>query len=211
MVGGKPLISHTIEFALESALFDAIVVTSDDDRVMEIARRYSGVSVVGRPTEMATDLASKIPAIKHAVSWLDSAGIMADTVVDLDPTSPLRIQEDLVGVLKLLAEPDCSNVITGCVARRNPYFNMVEIDDSGSVSLCKPPLVPILSRQTAPVCYDMNASIYAWKRSALFSSDVLFNSGTRMFQMPVERSLDIDSELDFRFVANLLSEGHTSS
>lgn len=208
-INGKPLISHTIEFALESAIFDAVAVTSDDDRVVEIAQRYPGVSVVCRPVEMATDHASKLPAIKHAVRWLEADGLVADTVVDLDPTSPLRIQEDLVGVLEILSEPDCSNVVTGCVSRRNPYFNMVEVDDSGTVALCKPPLTPILSRQTAPVCYDMNASIYAWKRSALFSSDVLFGTGTRLFQMPVERSLDIDSEWDFRLVANLLSDRHS--
>jgi N-acylneuraminate cytidylyltransferase/CMP-N,N'-diacetyllegionaminic acid synthase len=91
-------------------------------------------------------------------------------------------------------------------ARRSPYFNMVEVGDDGVVRLAKPASPPFVRRQDAPACYDMNASIYAWTRDALMSDRGLLTPDTRLHVMPEERSIDIDSELDFRFVEFLLVE-----
>jgi len=205
-IAGKPLLVYTIEFAIAAGCFDAIIVTSDDDQVLEIATRFESVYAIKRPLELATDTAPKLPAIRHALAHSDQLGIVADIVVDFDPTSPLRSQEDLRGVLDLLATADCSNVITGCVSRRNPYFNMVEVNGDGLVTISKKPPSPISSRQEAPVCYDMNASIYAWKRGCLDSQDGLFGPATRFYEMPPERSLDIDTALDLEIVSQLLAK-----
>ena len=121
-------------------------------------------------------------------------------IVDLDATSPLRLPEDIINVVKILEEKKVINVITAMPARRSPYFNLVELDDSGRVRLSKPLDHPIVRRQDAPKCYDMNASIYIWQREGLLNNSVVFLENTALYVMPEERSIDIDSELDFEFV-----------
>lgn len=203
---GKPLIAHSIEQARASGLFDAIAVSSDSAEILDIAGRFGCDHLVQRPPELASDVAPKLPAIRHCVTEAERlSGTRYDTLVDLDATSPLRIPEDIAAAVRLLEETGVSNVITGMPARRSPYFNLVEADADGVVHLSKRPATPIVRRQDAPRCYDMNASIYVWRRDALFAGDSIFNADTRIHVMPEERSIDIDSELDFLFVELLMS------
>ena len=92
-------------------------------------------------------------------------------------------------------------------ARRSPYFNLVERDDKGFVGLAKTPRNPIVRRQDAPACFDMNASIYVWRRDAFMRQPRLFYPDTMLFEMPEERSIDVDSALDFKIVELLMREG----
>jgi N-acylneuraminate cytidylyltransferase/CMP-N,N'-diacetyllegionaminic acid synthase len=98
-------------------------------------------------------------------------------------------------------------VITGTPAHRSPYFNLVEADANGIVSLSKPPATVVARRQDSPQCFDMNASIYVWRRQALFTNESLFTGNTRLFVMPRERSLDIDSQVDFEMVEWMMTKG----
>ena len=97
-----------------------------------------------------------------------------------------------------------TNVITGAPAHRSPYFNLVERAADGSVHPSKPLDRPIERRQDAPACFDMNASIYVWRRDPLVESAAVFYPDTLLYEMPVERSFDIDSELDFELVEFLM-------
>lgn len=205
---GKPLIAHSILQAKLSSLFDAIAVSSDSRQILDIAREWGADYFIERPAELATDLSPKVPAIRHCVIETERmARMVFDTLVDLDATSPLRIPEDIAGAVALVEEGGgCSNVITGAPARRSPYFNLVEIGEDQVVRLCKGLLRPIVRRQDGPRCYDMNASIYVWQRSALFDYPTVFNADTRLFVMPEERSTDIDNELDFEIVELLLKK-----
>lgn len=204
MIAGKPLIAHTIEQARACGLFSAIGLSSDDHEILEIARNFGVEYVVERPSELATDGAPKLPAIRHCVEAMEVHVGRATIVIDLDPTSPLRALGDITGALRLLQETRCSNVITGCRSRRSPYFNLVELTPSGEVELVKHAQPPIRRRQDAPTTFDMNASIYVWHRDELFASDDVIRSGTRLFEMPESRSHDIDTELDFQIVELLL-------
>ena len=198
---GKPLIAHSILQAKASGLFDCIAVSSDSDEILATAGKWGADYLIKRPDELATDQSAKLPVIQHCVAEVECiSGQTFDVVVDLDATSPLRIPEDIVGSVRLLEERGVSNVITGAPARRSPYFNMVEVDEHGVPRLSKQLNTPVVRRQDAPKCYDMNASIYVWRRDTLFSCPTIFNSDTLLYDMPEERSIDIDSELDFRFV-----------
>jgi NAD(P)-dependent dehydrogenase (short-subunit alcohol dehydrogenase family) len=97
------------------------------------------------------------------------------------------------------------------VARRSPYFNLVEVDKRGNVQLSKVLPDAIVRRQDSPKCYDMNASIYVWNREALFNNNSVFNADTLLYEMPEERSFDIDSELDFEFVSYLMGKMNMST
>jgi CMP-N,N'-diacetyllegionaminic acid synthase len=206
-LAGVPLIAHSLRHAVESGLFDVIAVSSDSPELLAIAQQHGAGILVVRPAEMATDTAAKLPVIRHCVAEAEArTGWRFDTCVDLDATSPLRSVEDVRAVVELLESSHAGNVITAMPARRSPYFNMVEVADDGVVRLSKPVSPSFVRRQDAPACFDMNASIYAWTRNALMSERGLFNPDTRLHVMPEERSIDIDSELDFQFVEFLMSQ-----
>lgn len=203
----KPLIAHTILQARSSGLFDCLAVSSDSDEILAVAATWGVDHLIKRPAELATDHAAKLPVIRHCVTQTELlTGSTFDTIVDLDATSPLRVPDDIIRCVQLLEERNASNIITGAPARRSPYFNLVEVDDNGVARLSKPLAVPVVRRQDAPRCYDMNASIYVWKREVLFDSPSLFTPDTLLYEMPEERSVDIDSELDFKIVAMLMAE-----
>lgn len=204
---GRPLISYSILQARESGLFDAIAVSSDSDDILAAAGKWGADHLIKRPDRLATDQSAKIPAIQHCLLEAERiTGRTFDVIVDLDATSPLRVPGDIVECVRLLEERDVSNVITAAPARRSPYFNLVEVDARGVAHLSKTLPTAIVRRQDAPSCYDMNASIYVWKREVLLGSSSVFNGDTLLHVMPEERSIDIDSELDFKIVEMLMSK-----
>ncbi len=204
---GKPLLVHSLEQARASGLFEALAVSSDSEAILEVAREWGVDYLIRRPAELATDTAPKIPVIRHCLQEVERlANQHFEVVVDLDATSPLRTPRDIHAAVAMLEETDAANVITGMPSRRSPYFNMVEVDAGGAPRLSKPLPNRIVRRQDAPKCYDMNASIYVWRRATLMESDTLFHDSTRLYVMPEERSWDIDSELDFRIVEYLAKQ-----
>ena len=201
---GKPLIVHSIEQARASGLFATLAVSSDSPEILETARRAGVEHLVKRPDAMASDSAAKLPAIQHCVKSVEEkTGRRFEIMVDLDATAPLRTREDIAGAVALQERGGCSNVITGCPAHRSPYFNLVEATPAGFVRLSKPG-TGIARRQDSPACYDCNASIYVWPRATFFASDSVLMPETKLFEMPAERSLDIDTELDFALVEFLM-------
>jgi len=200
---GIPLFGHSVRQAADAGLFEHIVVTSDAPVVLERAAEFGATDVIDRPSELANDTAGKIPAIVHAVLTIEKrVGSTFTTVVDLDATSPLRDRTDIAGAVALLETEQLESVITGAEARRSPYFNLVEADpETGVVALSKATGAGILRRQDAPRAFDMNASVYVWNRDAFIARPGVFYPTTKLYEMPPERSQDIDSELDFQFVS----------
>ena len=207
---GKPLLAYSLEQALSTDLFDTVAVSSDSDQILEIAKANGAQVLIKRPDEMATDTAAKVPAIRHCLAAVEeNLGLTFDTVVDLDATSPLRLSVDIANCVKLLeGDRRVTNVITGAPSRRSPYFNMVECDPDGRVRLSKTLQSEVVRRQDGPKCYDLNASIYVWRRDALMVEGPLITEGTRLQVMPDERSWDIDSEMDFNIVELMMKHAN---
>lgn len=196
-----PLIAHSIGQATKSGLFEAIAVSSDSETILEVARQWGADYLIRRPDEFAGDHSPKLPAIVHCVTEAEKlSNVSFDVVVDLDATSPLRSIDDIQSAVGLLEDRGAPNVITASPARRSPYFNMVELDEEGHVRLVKPPTGLVARRQDSPKCYDMNASIYVWRREVLLREQGIFLKDTQLYIMPEERSQDIDTELDFEIV-----------
>ncbi|MEK5483873.1 MULTISPECIES: acylneuraminate cytidylyltransferase family protein [unclassified Viridibacillus] len=202
---GKPLIAHSILQAKASELFDVIAVSSDSQEILQAAKDYGADIVIERPVELATDTAAKLPVIQHCVTEAEiKSGLVFDIMTDIDATSPLRSVEDLKDSIELLENHEhATNLITGAPSRRSPYFNLVEENTKGFVQLSKELSSAVVRRQDAPKSFDMNASIYIWKRDPFFDNTSLFTPNTVLYEMPEERSIDIDSELDFEFVSFL--------
>lgn len=209
LLEGKPLIAHTIDQAKESRLFSAIAVSSDSDQILSVAQEYGAIPIE-RPAALATDTAAKLPAIKHCVETLEAQlSQSCDIIVDLDATSPLRAAADIAACVEMVVSGGADNVITASPARRSPYFNMVELDDAKCPRLIKTLPKAVVRRQDSPACFDMNASIYVWRRQALFEVSGLFTDGTRLHVMPEERSVDIDSPLDLEIVKMIMQQKNT--
>ena len=200
---GKPLIEYTIEQARTCKLIDRVFVSTDDPAIADVAVR-AGATVPGlRPAELATSETPKLPVIEHLVRTVEGLGTAVGRVVDLDPTSPLRTVEDIELCIGLLDE-HCGVVITGYPAEKNPYFNMVEINSNGYADLVKHPLEPVTGRQADPPVFALNASIYVWHRHTLGVG--IWGNRPRLYVMTRERSIDIDSPIDFKLVELLLQE-----
>ena len=207
LLNGKPLIAYTIECAKKWGKADKIIVSTDDDKIAEIAREYGAETPFIRPKELANDNSGKLGAIKHAVQFLRDKGERYDIIIDLDVTAPLRKIEHVQGALDLFLNNNVNNVYSVCEAHRNPYFNMVELNNNNRVELSKSLGKSVLSRQVAPKVYDMNASIYVYDVNFLMNTDICHSDNTMAYIMPKEYSMDIDCELDFRYIEFLLKEG----
>ena len=201
LLHGKPLMAYTIEQAKESGLFEHIVVSTDSEQIAEIARTHGAEAWFLRPPELATDEAAKLPAIRHVLLESEKQyNKKFEVICDLDVTSPLRFAIDITNAYEQFKTENADILISAAPSRKNPYFNMVEVTD-GRVKLVKDNENdnPI-RRQDAPKVYDMNASIYFYQRNALLTCKTLITDKTSLYVMPEDRSIDIDSELDFEFV-----------
>ncbi len=206
VIAGKPLFAHSLAQARATGLFDRIAISSDAPEVLDFALEWGADLAITRPAELATDESGKVPAIAHAVRSVEEHfGETYDVCVDLDATSPLRLPSDIIGAVNLFEETGAESVITGSLAHRSPYFNLVEENTNGFVDVAKKLPAEVLRRQDAPRTFDMNGSVYVWKRESLLNGQKVFFPTTRLFEMPPERSLDIDSELDYDVVEFLLT------
>ena len=205
LLSGIPLVERAIIQAKEANIFSHIALSSDDDEVLRIGEANKVDFILMRPEKYCGDYVSKPETIANLVLSAEKhLGIKFSTVTDLDVTAPLRIVEDIVGAMNLHQSSNADSVITGTMSRHNPYFNMIEINLDGKVRLSKPGDSNVISRQSAPDCYDMNAAVHVWQRDALVSDPKVFFENTLLYEMPAERSIDIDSILDFRIVEAIL-------
>lgn len=204
---GKPLIAYTIEQAKASGLFEHIVISTDSDDIANVAKQYGAEVFFKRSSEMASDTAGKLDVIRDAFKRSEEYyNKTFDYLIDLDATAPLRLTEDIIDSFNQFKENNNDNLITAMPSRRSPYFNLVEQDENGNVYLSKKLDNKIIRRQDAPKSYDMNASIYIWKRDIILNEISIFLEKTGLYVMPEERSIDIDTEFDFKFVDFLMKE-----
>ena len=204
-IAGKPLIQHTIEQAIKSKIFSDIIVSSDCKKILKIAEKL-GAHSLKRTNQLSKDFVGKVDVIRDAAikaqKMLDKK---FDNVIDLDVTSPLRQVSDIHNAFNKFQNGNYQNLITGCVARKNPYFNMIEIKKN-VLSISKRTNKKIYSRQKSPQVFEMNASIYIWKNKALMNKSNLVTSKTAFYEMPEERSIDIDTMLDWKIVSFLMEK-----
>jgi CMP-N-acetylneuraminic acid synthetase len=159
-----------------------------------------------RPDELANDTAGKWEVWQHALAATDAhfAGDPIDLFVDLDCTSPLREVDDISKAIAQFRATDKDAVFTVCEARKNPYFNMLETDESGNLRISKQLPKPIVRRQDAPKVVEHVASIYVLSPDYLRRGTGLLSGRTGGYDIGSAKSLDIDSEFDFELVEYLM-------
>lgn len=203
-IKGKPLLHYSLNQARKSKLFNNIVISSDSEKILEYSKKEKNIDLIKRPKSLAKDYSPKIPVIRHCLIEMEKRHKKKyDLIFDLDVTSPLRKIYDLKKALNKMITNKSDNLFSVCLSKRNPYFNAVEFKKN-KIKPIKNLMKQITSRQNAPLVYDMNASIYIWKRKTLLNSNTVFQKRTSIYIMPEERSIDIDTPLDFKIVEFLL-------
>lgn len=208
-LAGKPLIYYTIEMAHRFCdLYDAKVsLSTDNENIIEIAAKFNLHTDYSRPKELASDSAGKIPAIKDLLIYEEkNTQNRIEYILDLDITSPIRTIDDLSKAFEIIkAHPNALNLFSVNKARKNPYFNMVEMKDSGFVKLVKDSDKQVLSRQTAPQVFELNASFYIYTRKYFeFDKIPLVTHSTLIYLMP-GICFDLDEIVDFEFLEYLVA------
>ena len=208
-LNGKPLMLYSIEQAQKCGIFTHVVVTTDSEEIVEMANNYGVETWFLRPRELATDQSAKYPVIKHALFESEKYyQIKYDSIIDLDVTTPLRNTEDIQMAYRKYLDENSDMLISVTSAKKNPYYNMVEFDKHNNVKIVKALNAWPTRRQDAPLVYNINASIYIWKRDYLISNGgslmSMLKGKVSLYQIPEERSIDIDSEFDFQIVQSLI-------
>jgi N-acylneuraminate cytidylyltransferase/CMP-N,N'-diacetyllegionaminic acid synthase len=203
---GKPLIAYTIEHARQSKYVDRVIVSTEAEEISQISLEYGAEVPFMRPMELAGDSSNTVDVLLHAINWLENVDrYVFDILLLLHTTTPLRSVEDIDKSIAFLVEERADNVFSVTEAHRNPYFNMVELNKSGYADLVKQG--NFVTRQGAPLVYDMNSSIYVWWKESLKEKKRIFLDKTKIYIMPKGRSIDIDDAIDFKIAEFLRTKG----
>lgn len=207
---GKPLIDWSLDQLLAHPRVDAVVVSTDDEEIYEHAIAKGALKMGLRPAHLASDTAGKWQVWQHALEV--SEEILDEPVtafLDLDCTSPLRLMEDIDNALNLFFDEKPDMVMSCCDAHKNPYFNLVEPDETGALQVSKPLPGGVVARQQAPKVYEHAASTYVVAPDYLRRANALYEGRVIPYVMPQERCADIDTPLDFRIVEFLMKDRET--
>lgn len=210
LLDGIPLIGHTILQAQESKLIDRLIISTDSEEIAEVAKSFGAEVPFFRPSELAMDTSSKWPVFIHALEFVESEGEIVDFLVDMDVTVPLKTSKDIDNAIALAMEKkDVDVVITGYEPERNPYFNMMEIQEDGYAHIVKKSAKPIVRRQDAPPVFSLSPAAYVVKKSALYNYEHWSKANCLISPMPRERAIDIDSPLDFQLIEFIINQSKT--
>ena len=201
---GKPLIAYSIEIAQKIESIDKIFVSTEDDKIAAVAREY-GADIIPRPQNLAQDDSPEWLAWQHAIKWLEDKRESFDTFVSLPTTSPLRKKIDITRCMDSLDQK--TDMVIGITeATRSPWFNMVQQDSDGFLKVVMGNEKTYIRRQDTPKIYDITTIAYVTKPEYILNADGGFDGKVKGVEIPSERALDIDTELDFEFAEFLLDK-----
>jgi len=198
---GKPLLSYSIEAALQSFFIDEIVVSSDDNTILEIAKKYN-IKALKRPDFLATDTTTTVDTIRHVLEFYSSY----DYFILLQPTSPLRKSFHIDEAVALLNKKNARAVVSVCEMEHSPLWSNT-LDESCSLSHFLKEEVQQARSQDLKPYYRINGAIYICHTEQFLAENTLFlKEDSFAYIMDRESSIDIDDWIDFKIAACLLSE-----
>ena len=204
---GKPLMDWSIDQLLDSERVEAVVFSTDCPEMYAHAVLKGALDIGLRPAHLATDDAPKWGVWQHALAAAEAKlGQTARAFVDLDCTSPLRLPQDIDSALDLFEAQSPDMVMSCCESRKNPYFNMVELNEAGSLRVSKPLADGVWARQNAPVVYDHVGLVYVLDPTYLRNAKTIYEGRVLPYIIPAERCWDVDSPFDWKVVEFLLKD-----
>lgn len=208
-LAGKPLIGWAVEQALAVARIGRVIVSTDSEEISEVARAHGAEVPFLRPTPLAGDRAPEILAWRHALEFLrDTEGEMPEAFISVPATSPLRLPEDIDACIDEYERSGADVVLSVTPARRSPWFNMVRRRPDGSFSLVNDDGQGgrIARRQDAPEVFDVTTVAYVARPGYVMAHADLFSGRVSAAVVPIERTTDIDTLLDFEIAEFLIKK-----
>jgi CMP-N-acetylneuraminic acid synthetase len=198
ILNGKPLIAWSIEHAKAVNRIDRVIVSTDSEEIAEIAREYGAEVPFIRPVNLATDESPEWLSWQHGLKYLKSSdGCLPDLMLSVPTTAPLRDVEDINKVIDEYQGNKTDVVITVTESYRSPFFNIVKNRPDGYVDLFISSEKDLSRRQDCPKTFDITTVAYAAKPSFVLEKNNMFEGRVRQVIVPKERSIDIDTLLDF--------------
>ena len=196
---GKPLISWAVELALEVKQIHEVFVSTDSEEIAEIARMAGASIPFIRPSELATDTSPEWHSWQHFIKFLaDKDGRLPKVFLSLPATSPLRSTIDIENCLNEFKKGRADFVVGITPSERNPYFNMVKKGEDNQVNLVIQQGEKYSRRQDTPEIFDLTTVCYVGKPSTILTKNSIFEGKVAGVEIPRERAIDIDTELDFQ-------------
>ena len=202
-LAGKPPIMYSIDVARALATDTDICVSTDDEAIARVATEAGLEVPFLRPAHLSTDTAGSREVMLHAVEYYRSIGREYDTIVLLQPTSPLRTAEDVRGCIELYND-QIDMVVSVKPAASNPYYNCFETDSDGFLHISKGDGL-YTRRQDAPKAWEFNGAVYVINIESLKAMPMGKFARRVMYEMPTERSIDLDTPADWAIAEYLIN------
>ena len=198
---GKPLISWSIEAALKSKYISKVVVSSDDEEILNISSNF-GADIIKRPYELANDTATTFDAIKHTINNLEKY----DYIVLLQPTSPLRNENQIDEAIELLEEKQADAIVSVCEMDHSPLWSNTLPKDGNMNNFLRDEVLNKRS-QDLEKYYRVNGAVYICKTDKLLENKSFFlKDNIFAYIMDKKNSIDIDEEIDFEIAKVLINK-----
>jgi len=210
---GKPMIAYSIEAALNArragAAIDRVIVSTDDAEIADVSRKFGADVPFMRPPELAKSETPSLPVVQHAIAFAEQqSGLIYDWILLLQPTSPLRTEDDILAALKLIAEPGTTAVISISNANTSHPRKLKLIVEGILRPFQDDGFQPVRRQDFGYDVYKTNGAIYLARRDVLMQEGSFYGNCPRPLIMPAERSIDIDTQLDFDMAEFLYRRQH---
>ncbi|HYL66121.1 MAG TPA: acylneuraminate cytidylyltransferase family protein [Nitrosopumilaceae archaeon] len=203
-LAGKPLIAYTIESALDSDLFSSVIVSTEDNKIASIAKKYGAEIPFIRPKKLASDTSGMYEVIIHAIEKLRYLGYEFDIMINRDCTVPFIRNIDIRGSIELLKRKRCDMVCGVYRQHHNPYFNMMEVNSNGFLKFSKKKSRRIKNRQDAPIVYQLNG-LFTFYVEKLLKYKRFYMPHTLPYEILPPTGLMIDTEFEFQ-IAEMIAK-----
>lgn len=213
LLGGVPLIAHSIRPALQAReLFHRVIVSTEDSEIAQAARLHGAEVPFMRPPELAADDTPMVRAVRHAVAEIErDDDVQIDWIMLLQPTVPFRTADDMRAAVRLAECANPTSVISVVRVLAHHPILMKRIEDGRLRPYCLEEKEGTRRQDYDPPAYMRNGAIYLTRRDVLMERSSIWGNDILPYEMPEERSINIDSEIDFLAAEAMLERTPTTS
>lgn len=209
MLGGIPLVAYKIIAAQKCHYENRIIVSTDDEEIAEVCRKYGAEVPFMRPEELATDSASSVDVVMHAMNWIiENSNEKYDYVCMLEPSSPFASYRDFDEAIKLIVESRADTLLGMKEVEVSTNF-IHSLDKRGGLSEFYYAIkdLPSIRRQDQKKEYTMNGCMYIAKWDYFMKNKIFHSENSVPYIMPEETSIEIDTPLNYEFACRIIESG----
>lgn len=207
LLNGKPLIAYTSEIALQSKYLTEVIVSTEDEKIIEVAKSLGIKGPFVRPLELAQDNTPTIDVVIHALNWYEKQNVFFDAVCLLQVTSPFRTLEFLDKAIEKFIEKDADSLVSvqKVPHQYNPHWTF-EVNSDGNLKIATGETQIISRRQELPDAYHRDGSIYITKTAVLLNEYSLYGKSTAFIESNPDFYVNIDTMQDWEKAEGILED-----